>query len=235
MSRSPLAQACQISKQKGKDKWKMKLTIKSVLDLVVFANDEGALALRILDVSQLVEVSLPLQQEVDSFVVAVVTCIVQRSPWPVVLSHNVCSVLKKQFKALLAALLASKMKRRALMFITRFDVSTVQNECLQYVGVVVQRWKVKRSLVLIWKGINVSIPLNQLSNWLDVSQVRCMMQGSPSIRVNDVHISVLSEDSLKGIRLVNIRLVAKYSLMNRCLLENRRSLVNVFTTIHKVH
>lgn len=58
----------------------MKLTIKSVLDLVVFANDEGALALRILDVSQLVEVSFPLQQEVDSFVVAVVTCIVQRSP-----------------------------------------------------------------------------------------------------------------------------------------------------------
>lgn len=78
-------------------------------NVLVLANDERRLVLRVLDIVKLVEVGLPLHQEVYSSWVSIVSAIVERCPLSVVLGHDVGTLFQQKFNAFLATLLARKV------------------------------------------------------------------------------------------------------------------------------
>ena len=85
------------------------LTVESLLDVIILTDDKSDSSLRIFNVGELVEVSLPLEQSIDSLVVSFVRSVVQSSPLSVVQGHDVGVLLQKQLDALETALPASQV------------------------------------------------------------------------------------------------------------------------------
>lgn len=83
---------------------------------------------------------------------AIVTCIVKRSPLSIVMSHDICRlsvVLEKDLHAVLTSFLASHVERGALKFVSRLDISLIKKQSLQNQRMVVQCCKVKGCLELV--------------------------------------------------------------------------------------
>ena len=132
-----------MSKKSSKNDWL--LTIECSLDVLVLADNECRLVLGVLGEPQLVEVSLPLQQEVHRTGVPVVASIVQWRPFSVVEGHDVGSLLQQDLDAVLGALLAGLVEWGAVLLVLRFLVGPTFQQTLHDLGVVVHCRKVKGS------------------------------------------------------------------------------------------
>lgn len=93
--------------------------VEGLLDLVVLTDDEGGPVLTILKERELVLVSLVLDEEVDSIRVAVVGRIMERRPAAIVQSIYVGSLAQEELEAVLAALPAGQVERRAHLLVFR--------------------------------------------------------------------------------------------------------------------
>ena len=125
------------------------LTVESLLDVIILTDDKSDSSLRIFNVGELVEVSLPLEQSIDSLGVSVVRSVVQSSPLSVVQGHDVGVLLQKELDALETALPASQVQRGALLLISRLLVGSACQQRLANIYVVVQGCEVQRGLKLV--------------------------------------------------------------------------------------
>jgi hypothetical protein len=91
--------------------------VERLLHALVLADDERSAALGVPHPGELVKISLPLEQEVYGLRMSIVACVMQRSPLPIVESHNVSPFAEKQLQTLLAALSTSQVERRAMLFV----------------------------------------------------------------------------------------------------------------------
>lgn len=214
-----------------KERW---LTIECFLDVFIFANDECCSTLGVFYKSQLVEISLPLEKEVNCFWMAIVTCIMQWSPLSIIKGHDVCSWLQQQLDALLWSLFAGKMKWCAVQFVFGFHIGSLLQKTMANSVMVVHSSEMKRSFELVWKSIEVGSCFKQLVNRLDISIVSSVVECCPAIWVNDVDVCIHLENGLKSLSLFTLTLVAENSFMHWCLSGNRCSFIDIFSTVYQV-
>jgi len=123
--------------------------IECLFDSLVFADNKGSSALRVLNRRQLVEVCFPFEKEVDCSRVTIVACIMKRSPLSVVKSHDICSFTEEKFKALLTALFTCKMKWCTFMLIQCFQGCTAFEKACNNVNMFHESSEVEGSLELV--------------------------------------------------------------------------------------
>ena len=151
---------------------------------------------------------------------AIVACVVEWSPLSVVEGHDVCASAKEKLNTLLASLLASKLKRGALLLIFCFHVGSMLEESGNDVWMFHQGCEMERCLELVGEGVDVCLGLNEKVNRLEISIVGSVMESSPSIGVNDVDVCVLREDRFEHFFLFTLVVLGQNGFMDWSLSDN---------------
>jgi hypothetical protein len=142
----------------------MILTVERFLNAVVFTNDKSDSSLGILDAREFVKVCLPLEQSINSPWMAIIAGIVERSPLPIILGHDISALSEEELKALLAALPAGRVERCALLLIPRLFVGSSVDQARHDIPVVVQGCEMKRCVELVTERVDVRTGLHQLGH-----------------------------------------------------------------------
>jgi len=206
--------------------------IESLFNVLVFTDDKGCSVLRISNETEFVVIGFPFEQEIDCFIHAVVTCIVQWRPASIIQSHDIGIASQQELEASIAAFPASLMERSAFQLIFELKASLSREQESYDALVVVHGSEMKRCLELIGECVDVCSSSCQHFDCLEVAIVGRVMQSSPAVAVDGVDVGVQLENRGEHLLLLSVIISTQDSFVNWCLSYDTCFRVNIFSTVY---